>query len=680
MSAWRIVSGSERTPVRSLLTDTREWIETDGLGGFASGPVVGPRSRRYHGLLLAATTPPTGRFMLVNGLDALVETPAGRFPISSQRYLPDAVHPDGAMRIDAFEPTPWPRWRFRLEDGTVVEQEVLAAHGTPAVAVTFRLTGAIREGSLAVRLFLSGRDYHALHHENPAFRFEPVIAGERMLWHPYPGVPGIAVFTNGRYEHAPLWYRNILYTEERARGLDHVEDLAAPGVLRFDLGSEEAVLILSADLEGRPPLSEGLTAKRAIARLRASERRRRDAFPTRLHRAADAYVVRRGGGRTLVAGYPWFTDWGRDTFIALRGLCLSAGRLDEAGAILLEWSGQVSEGMLPNRFPDRGDTPEYNAVDASLWFVVAVHEFLRAAATRRGKAKFAGARRLGDAVQAILDGYERGTRYGIRLDEDGLLAAGEPGVQLTWMDAKVGDWVVTPRIGKPVEVQALWLNALAAAPLLSKRLKSLLDRGRRAFEERFWNAAGGYLYDVVDVDHKPGTVDATFRPNQVLAVGGLPLAVLEGDRARRVVDAVEDRLLTPLGLRTLAPGEPRYLPRYEGGPRERDAAYHQGTVWPWLLGPFVEAWVRVRGGSPGVLREARARFLDPLLRHLDDAGIGHISEIADGDPPHTPRGCPFQAWSVGEALRLAADVLAETRRPTRSRSAAARPPSTGASR
>ncbi|HKN46441.1 MAG TPA: glycogen debranching enzyme N-terminal domain-containing protein, partial [Candidatus Polarisedimenticolia bacterium] len=391
--------------MRSLLTDTREWIETDGLGGFASGPVIGPRSRRYHGLLLAATTPPTGRLMLVNGLDALVETAAGRFPISSQRYLPDTVHPDGAMRIDAFEPAPWPSWRFGLADGTVVEQEVLAAQGMPAVAVTFRLAGGSREASLVVRLFLSGRDYHALHHENPAFRFDPVIAGERITWHPYPGVPGIAVLTNGRYHHEPFWYRNVLYTEERARGLDHVEDLAAPGVLRFDLGREEAILILSADLESRPSLPEGASAKSTIARLRASERRRRDAFPTRLHRAADSYLVRRGEGRSIVAGYPWFTDWGRDTFIALRGLCLSAGRLDEARAILLEWSGSLSEGMLPNRFPDRGEAPEYNAVDASLWFVVAVSEFLRAAAPGRSKPKVAETRRLEDAVRAILDGY-----------------------------------------------------------------------------------------------------------------------------------------------------------------------------------------------------------------------------------------------------------------------------------
>jgi len=303
--------------------------------------------------------------------------------------------------------------------------------------------------------------------------------------------------------------------------------------------------------------------------------------------------------------------------------------------------------MLPNRFPDRGETPEFNAVDAALWYVVAVHEFLAA-----GRVTARERQTLVDAVEAILAGYSAGTRYRIHVDDDGLLAAGEPGVQLTWMDARVGDWVVTPRIGKPVEVQALWLNALSIGSGFSERWAALHARARRAFAARFWDEARGHLADVVDVDLRPGTVDWTFRPNQIFAVGGLPFAVLEGERARRVVDAVEARLVTPLGLRSLAPGEPGYTPRYQGGPRERDAAYHQGTVWPWLTGGFVEAWVRVRGGTPAARAEARGRFLEPLLAHLDDAGLGHLPEIADGDPPHAPRGCPFQAWSVGEALRL----------------------------
>ncbi len=628
-----------------------EWLEADGLGGFASGTVSGVRTRRYHGLLLTATAPPAGRMMLVNGFDAWVMTPAGPAPISSQRYAPGVVAPGGAGRIESFEPDPWPRWTFRLEDGTRVEQEIVAAHGAVAVVLAFRLPEPRTGVSLSLRPFLSVRDYHALHHENPSFRFEAEVGGERIAWHPYPGAPGVVALTNGRYEHEPQWYRNFLYEEERARGLDFMEDLAAPGSIRFDLSSAEAVVILTSwSAEGT--VRGGGPAADVARRLRDAERRRRTAFPSRLHRAADAYIVRRGEGRTIVAGYPWFTDWGRDTFIALRGLCLATGRLDEARDILLEWSVAVSGGMLPNRFPNRGETPEFNSVDASLWFVVAAHDLLQALAARRRQLAPGQVQRLQETIEAILDGYAGGTRFGIRMDGDGLLAAGEPGVQLTWMDAKIGDWVVTPRTGKPVEVQALWLNALRIAGAFSDRFRSLLDRGRDAFETRFWNESGGYLHDVVDPDHRPGTADPTFRPNQILAVGGLPFPLLVGERARRVVDAVEARLLTPLGLRTLAPGEPGYAPRCEGGVRERDAAYHQGTAWPWLLGPFVEAWVRVRGGAPGARREARARFLEPLLAHLDEYGLGHLPEIADAEQPHAPRGCPFQAWSVGEALRI----------------------------
>jgi predicted glycogen debranching enzyme len=258
---------------------------------------------------------------------------------------------------------------------------------------------------------------------------------------------------------------------------------------------------------------------------------------------------------------------------------------------------------------------------------------------------------------AILSGYAEGTRFGIRVTHDGLLAAGVSGVQLTWMDAKVGDWVVTPRIGKPVEVQALWLNALWIARRQSKRWEDLFQLGVNSFRTRFWNPAGDYLYDVIDVNHQTGDNDARFRPNQIFAIGGLPLAVLDGEHAVRVVEAVESRLWTPLGLRSLAPDDPEYIGHYEGDVRHRDAAYHQGTVWPWLAGAFVEAWVRVHGGTKEAKRQAQQRFLDPLLRHLDDAGLGHISEVADGDSPHLPRGCPFQAWSVGEALRLSLAVV-----------------------
>ena len=639
---------------------TAEWLEADGLGGFASGTVGGRRTRRYHALLLAATTPPTGRMVLVNGLEAWLEMDGQAFPISSQHYAPDVIHPDGERRIESFDLEPWPRWVYRLENGARVEQELFVPHARAAVAVRWRLLDSSTDNSsesvwLTIRPLLSGRDYHSLHHENPAFRFDAAVAGQTVAWQPYDGVPGVAVRSNAEYRHAPLWYRNFFYQQEAERGLDATEDLASPGEFRWKLSTGDAVWIATATgLTASLPASID-DARYAYEQLQAAERKRRAEYASPLERAADAYVVRRGTGRTLVAGYPWFTDWGRDTFIAVRGLAIAAGRLDVAREILLAWSDVVSAGMLPNRFPDQGDVPEFNSADASLWYIVAVHDLLSALAARGELVKESGRQRLLSACRSILKGHLRGTRYRIHVEEDGLLAAGEPGLQLTWMDAKVGDWVVTPRIGKPVELQALWLNALWIAQQWIPEdgpWTILLERGQKSFAKRFWNAERGYLLDVVDADHKPGRVDSTLRPNQILAVGGLPMPLVDGEQARQVVNIVEQKLWTPLGLRSLSPDDPAYRPRYEGGVWERDGAYHQGTVWPWLAGPFVEAWLRVHGNTPDARQVARARFVEPLLDHLHDAGLGHVSEIADAEPPHTPRGCPFQAWSLGELLRL----------------------------
>jgi predicted glycogen debranching enzyme len=624
-----------------------EWLEVDGLGGFASGTVSGIRTRRYHALLLVATTPPTGRMVLVNGIEAWLETPGGRFALSAQRYMPDVTYPDGARRIAEFRAEPWPQWVFRAADGTEVGEEIVACHERPEVVLRWRL----RNGAgarLVVRPLLSGRDYHALHHENPAFRFDAEVSGARITWQPYAGVPAVRALTNGRYRHEPTWYRNFQYDAEPERGLDFTEDLAAPGGLTFDLDRSDAVLVLAAG-EAAPAGADdpAAHARQAVER----EALRRSRFASPLERAADAYVVRRGAGRTIVAGYPWFTDWGRDTFIALRGFMGMAGGLELAREILLAWAPAISLGMVPNRFPDAGEEPEYNAVDASLWYVVAAHELLEAASDGRIALPKAAADSLRGAIVEIVAGYHAGTRFGIRMDDDGLLAAGVPGVQLTWMDAKIGDLVITPRIGKPVEVQALWLNALKIAGATTLEYCALYRQALASFQLRFWNEQRGCLYDVVDVDHVPGRNDPAVRPNQTLAVGGLPYQVLLEPYARRVVDAVERQLLTPLGLRSLAPGEPGYVPHYGGGVRERDSAYHQGTSWPWLIGPFVEAWLRTRGDAPAARREADERFLQPLREHLAVAGIGHISEIADAEAPYRPGGCPFQAWSLGEFLR-----------------------------
>jgi predicted glycogen debranching enzyme len=622
-----------------LLPLDAEWLESDSMGGFASGTVAGYRTRRYHALLLTPRSPPSERVVLVNGFEAWVELPAGDFPLSSQHYAPDVLHPRGIDHLVGFTREPWPRWTYRGPEGVEIVQECIVDRVDGSVLLAWRLTGGNAAARLKLRPLLSGRDYHALMRENAAFAFDARAANGNVTWRPYADMPAIAALTNGAYEHSPTWYRNFLYREEAARGLDHVEDLASPGTFSFELNQGEALVVLRAG-DG-----VGVDAEALAARIRGLETARRGSFAP-LDRAAEAFIVRRGRGHTTIAGFPWFGDWGRDTFIAMRGLCIARGRRDIAQSILTAWADAVSQGMLPNRFPEHGEAPEFNSVDASLWYVIAVHEFLAAArpeeSVRNG---------LAGAVTAILDGYAAGTRYAIRMDSDGLIACGTAGTPLTWMDAMVGDRAVTPRIGKPVEVQALWINALRCA---GGRHAEVADRAQTAFRERFWNPSAGCLHDVVDADHEPGRVDPSIRPNQILAAGGLPFAVVDGDLARTMVATVERELLTPMGLRSLARGDPAYRPRYEGGVQERDSAYHQGTVWPWLIGPFVDAWLKVNGDSAAHRAEARRRFLVPLLEHLRVAGLGHVSEMADGDTPHTPRGCPFQAWSLGELIRAVA--------------------------
>jgi predicted glycogen debranching enzyme len=632
-----------------------EWVEADGLGGFASGPVHGPASRRYHAILLAARTPPANRVVLVNGYEAWIETAAGRWPLTTHRYVADVTAPDATSAMTAFTSEPWPTWRYRVGDGPEVVHELVMLHGAPVTALSWHLNVPHPGVVLVVRPFLTGREFHALHHENSTLRFDALEMDGRVRWRTYEALPAVVALHNGTYGHDPQWYRRVQYDADRARGYDHVEDLASPGALRWDLSAGEAIWLVGADLaEAGVTLAEGTTAETALRSIRTTERRRRLGFATVMERAGDAYVARRGRGSTIIAGYPWFGDWGRDTFIAMRGICLATGRLDEAVRILVEWAGHLSDGMMPNQFPGDGEAPAFNSVDASLWFIIAVHELLRVGS---GGPRVLGVRTramLVAAIDAILTAYTRGTRHRIKATSDGLLAAGEPGLQLTWMDAKIGDRVLTPRIGKPVEIQALWLNALRIGAAFNARWEPLFDRGWAAFRERFWRPHAGCCYDVIDVDHEPGRVDTSFRPNQLFAVGGLPFTLLDVPEGRRLVDAVEVRLWTPLGPRTLAPDEPGYIGHYEGNQAQRDAAYHQGTVWPWLIGAFVDAWVRVRGGSAEVRHEARERFITPLQTHLDQAMLGHLPEVASGDPPHDPGGCPFQAWSVGELLRVEA--------------------------
>ncbi len=647
-SATEVIPGGQ-------LHDGMEWLEADGLGGFASGTATGVRTRRYHALLLTATQPPTGRMALVNGVEAWVERDGRAEVLTPQRYSGGVSR---GARIESFTPIPWPSWVYVLEDGTRVRHDVFVPRGRACVVLSWSVEG-LDDRKLRVRPLLSGRDYHALHSENVSFDMRAIEGRGVVSWGPYHGVPGVVCASNGVYTHAPDWYRGFSYAHEQSRGFDHVEDLATPGFVEFDRVGGESLMVLASEAE-RERLQEDLE----IRGLRGTVEEWRRAEGTRragpaLDAAADAYVVKRGGGTTITAGYPWFTDWGRDAMISVRGLCTARGRLDEAAEVLSSWAGAVSGGLLPNRFCDSpGDIVEYNSVDAPLWFCVAAYELLRAYRERDGAAPLGLRGTLTGAVREIVERYAAGTAMGIGMDEsDALLWSGTPGTNLTWMDARVRGQPITGRIGKPVEVQALWVHALCIAGKSDPKYKELSKVAQRSLVSKFWNERLACLYDVIDLDHRRGTADTSVRPNQIFAVGGLPKNLLPADRARCVVDTVERELLTPAGLRSLAAWDDAYRGRYQGGPDQRDSSYHQGTAWSWLLGPFVEAWVRVRGSTDESMRHARERFLEPLIATGFAFGLGHIGEIADGDAPHGGRGCPFQAWSVAEAIRLDRVVL-----------------------
>ena len=633
-----------------------EWLETNGRGGFSSSTVAGANTRRYHALLLTARQPPSERFVLVNHLDEWVDVEGRSIPLSTNCY-PGAVHPDGYKTCTSFTADPWPTWTYDCA-GAVIQREILCVQGRDLVIVRWRmLTNTNAAVTLRVRPMLSGRDYHSTHHENLGLDGSCSESPQLVSWQPYHDLPAVRAFHSGGYRHEPQWFRQVQFPVERQRGLDHAEDWWSPGEFTYVLRAEEPATLAftnepvahldigvfiakeeqrRAKLEGAAPTSDPLTHQ--------------------LWLAAERYLSERGSRQTVIAGYPWFTDWGRDTFISLPGLCLATGRHEVAWQVIESFAAHVSEGMVPNRFPDVGEHPEYNTIDASLWFVHAIDRYLTYTNDSERVRQTAW-----PAVKQILDGYRRGTRYSIKMDQDGLIAGGVPGLQLTWMDAKVGDWVVTPRSGKPVEIQALWTRALAIGdslatkfgePAFAARCKTDRARAVDSFRQRFWYADGGYLYDVID---GPEGNDASLRPNQ-LYVLSLNDDLVSKEQATSLLRIVEADLLTPVGLRTLSPRDSRYRPRYDGGVVERDSAYHQGTVWPFLLGPFVTAWINVHGKRAGALKQART-FLEGIEVHLHDACLGQVSEIFDAEAPHDPRGCFAQAWSVAEPLRALIEDL-----------------------
>jgi predicted glycogen debranching enzyme len=654
----------------------REWLVTNGIGGFAAGTLCLLNTRRYHGLLFAALHPPVERVALVAKLDVTADYGGVRVPLATNEFADGTIAPRGYGQLESFRLEGLiPVWTWLIGDARL-EQRLWMRHGENTTYVEFTRIDGSRSLRLSIEPLCTYRDYHWQLRGERAFGIEPITAGVRILAH-QGAQPYRILCAGAEVEIQPQWHWGFRHREETARGLDDLEDLLRPARFELQLApGDSCAVTLTSELQEPPGAPAALAAecerqRDLVTRFRRGRRRaptRGEMLPLdRLALAADQFVVERRDplgqplGKTVIAGYPWFSDWGRDTMIALPGLTLATGRRDLAVSVLRTFARFIDQGMVPNRFPDGGETPEYNTADASLWFFVATHEYLRHSDDR------AFADEIYPTLKEILSWHVRGTRFGIQMDEsDALLRAGEPGVQLTWMDAKVGEWVVTPRIGKPVEINALWFNAASILRDLAGELDrpedeahyaALARRIHTSFEPAFWFEGGGYLYDVVDgpegdADPAGRRRDVSLRPNQLFALS-LPHALLSGERARRVLETCAAELWTPVGLRSLAASDPRYAGRYGGGARERDGAYHQGTVWTWLLGPFATAHYRVHADAAAALEYLRA-----IPAHLREGCIGQISEIMDADPPFEPRGCFAQAWGVAEVLRAWSEIAA----------------------
>jgi predicted glycogen debranching enzyme len=634
---------------------SREWLETNGLGGFASSTIIGLNTRRYHALLTAATKPPVGRIVLLSRLEETLVIDEQRFELSANQY-PGVIHPRGFEYLEEFRLNPFPVFTYRVGE-IVVTKSVFMVQGENTTVVRYDALNASDNCKLELRPLIAFRDFHSTTHENGAINRDVTIENGMASVTPYMGLPTLHLAHNAvDVGLSGDWYRNFEYVEEQKRGLDFREDLFHPLTLTYDL-RRNSMAVVTASTEKHDATEAGELERVEIGRRNkiAAAAPVKDEFVEALTLAADQFIVRRGSLKTIIAGYHWFADWGRDTMIALPGLTLVTGRFDVARDILMGFGKHVSQGMLPNVFPDAGETPEYNTLDATLWYFEAIRRYVEYS----GDSSIV--RQLFPVLTDIIEWHVKGTRYGIKVDpQDGLLNAGEPGVQLTWMDAKVGDWVVTPRTGKAVEIQALWYNTLRTmeefAFGLGEKIRAesyshLAAKALTSFHAQFWNEKENCLFDVVT----DGVGDPSMRPNQIIATS-LNYTMLSPERARAVLAKVEAELLTPYGLRTLPPSDPRYIGLYTGDPRRRDSAYHQGTVWPWLLGPFISGYLRAFGRGEKSLEKVKG-WLEPLKSHLSEAGLGTVAEIFCADPPYAPCGCIAQAWSVAEVLRtLVEDV------------------------
>jgi predicted glycogen debranching enzyme len=648
--------------------ESREWLVTNGIGGFASGTIATGTTRRYHGLLIAALQPPAGRAQLVAAVDETVRYGGSAYALATHRWGSGAIDPQGYLYLESFRlEGATPVWTYALADA-LLEKRVWMVQGENTTFVHYTLARASSPLEIDLKALVNYRDFHSVTHAGDwHMKIAPVGNGVMVL--PFDGAtPFYLKSAQASCEPQHEWFRDCYLPRETERGLDDHEDYLFAALFRAKLNPGESLTIVvtteaTTALDGGTSRTQRADHESVFLKVwQAQNEKSTTNAPGWLRQlvlAADQFIVKRTlpeepDGHSVIAGYHWFGDWGRDTMVALPGLALVTGRADVAKRILLAFAGYVDGGMLPNNFPDAGGKPEYNTVDAALWYFEAVRQCFDATHDTTTLEK------LYPILAGMVDAHVAGTRYNIHVDStDGLLYAGGPGVQLTWMDAKVGDWVVTPRTGKPVEINALWINALETmaqfARLLNKSADSyvLLSAQAKNSFQKFWNAERNCCFDVIDVpgSAKSSGKDASLRPNQILAVS-LPVSPLSRDQQKSVVDICAQRLVTCYGLRSLAAGESGYQGHYGGDQRARDAAYHQGTVWGWLLGPHALAHFRVYAD-----RAAALRYLEPLGSNIGAYGLGTLAEIFEGDPPHAPRGCIAQAWTVGEILRAWTEIV-----------------------
>lgn len=624
-----------------------EWIDANGLGGYASSSLIGLNTRRYHGLLVAALNPPVEREVVVSKLDETLVIKNKSYSLATNQY-PNIVHPQGYKYLTEFKKDLFPEFIYQVESVTI-KKTVAAIHGKNSTVITYEIIDAPDEFEFRLTPFIAMRDYHSLRKADPNLQPEYSYQNNTLTFkftnHP---TSLYANVNKGVFISKHDWFYNFEYLRELERGLDYHEDLFKPGCFSMLVKKGDRIFVT---LSVRPIICDAELDfnKEKMRREKLTKDCGDDETLKQLHLAADQFLVKRkAAGKTIIAGYHWFSDWGRDTMISLPGLTLTTRRFNDAQNILETFIASLDKGMIPNRFPDQGESPEYNTVDATLWMFIAIKKFLDAT-----NDFYFVRENFFPRLKTIVEWHEKGTRHNIHEDYDGLLYAGDPGVQLTWMDAKIGDWVVTPRQGKAVEINALWYNALMIGAYLSNLFndkgceiyyKEKAAKVHKNFTETFWNEEGGCLYDYVDGDYN----DSAFRPNQLYAIS-LPYKLLDVNKAKLIVDKVYDKLYTPFGLRSLSPDDKNYKPIYTGNQYERDTSYHQGTVWGFLIGAFADA---VEYAYPDEKDERIRKIIDEFIPHLTAAGVGTISEIFDGDYPHNPKGCVSQAWSVAEFLRI----------------------------